>query len=165
MSKWQFFKTFKNESGWMPILDLQVQTVNNKIIHKFYKKPVSNPLLMLENSAMPMKVKRNSLAQEGIYFQVSIFHLIWLVFDIKGISPIGVRGGGTICASTSFRSRFLHEKRVWRSKISWLFLIHYKLSENQKKIFLVFHSVLGWSRRCGHIVPPALKLHSKAPHH
>ena len=24
------------------------------------------------------------------YFQVSIFHLIWLVFDIKGISPIGV---------------------------------------------------------------------------
>ena len=37
-----------------------------KIIHKFYKKPVSNPLLMLENSAMPMKVKRNSLAKEGI---------------------------------------------------------------------------------------------------
>ena len=29
-------------------------------------KSVSNPLLMLENSAMPMKVKRNSLAQEGI---------------------------------------------------------------------------------------------------
>ena len=50
----------------MPRLDLQVQTVNNKIIHKFYKKPVSNPFLMLENSAMPMKVKRNSLAQEGI---------------------------------------------------------------------------------------------------
>ena len=26
----------KNENGWMPILDLQVKTVNNKIIHKFY---------------------------------------------------------------------------------------------------------------------------------
>ena len=38
-------------------------------------------------------------------------------------------------------------------KISWLFLIHYELSENQKKI-LVFHSVLRWSRRCGLIQPP-----------
>ena len=56
----------KNESGWMPILDLQVKVSQNRIVHKFYKKPVSNPLLMLENSAMPMKVKRNSLAQEGI---------------------------------------------------------------------------------------------------
>ena len=34
--------------------------------HKFYKKEVSNPLPMLASSAMPMKIKRNSLAQEGI---------------------------------------------------------------------------------------------------
>ena len=50
----------------MPILDCQVRTKNNKCIYKFYKKSVANPLLMLESSAMPMKIKRNSLVQEGI---------------------------------------------------------------------------------------------------
>ena len=49
---------------------------------------------------------------------------------------------------------FSMKKGVWRSKISWLFLIHYELSENQKIFFLVFHSVLRWSRRCGLIQPP-----------
>ena len=56
----------KHESGWMPLLDVQVRVRDNQVEHKFYKKDVSNPLLMLANSAMPMKVKRNSLAQEGI---------------------------------------------------------------------------------------------------
>ena len=56
----------KNDSQWMPLLDLQVQIQDNQIFYKFYKKPVSNPKLMLEKSAMPMKVKRSSLVQEGI---------------------------------------------------------------------------------------------------
>ena len=56
----------KHENGWMPLLDIQVRVRNNQVEHKFYKKEVSNPLLMLANSAMPMKIKRNSLAQEGI---------------------------------------------------------------------------------------------------
>ena len=30
------------------------------------------------------------------------------------------------------------QKGVWRSKISWLFLIHYELSEKQKKFFRFF---------------------------
>ena len=47
------------------------------------------------------------------------------------------------------------KKGVWRSQILWLFLIHYELAENQKKI----HSVLGWSRRSPH----ALKQHPEAP--
>ena len=29
---------------------------------------------------------------------------------------------------------FSMKKGVWRSQISWLFLIHYEISENQKKI-------------------------------
>ena len=37
-------------------------------------------------------------------------------------------------AHTIFKRPFLHEKGFWRSKISWLFLIHYELSEDQKKI-------------------------------
>ena len=56
----------RNETGWMPILDLQVQVSNNEIIYKFYKKEVSHHLLMLERSALPAKMKRNSLVQEGI---------------------------------------------------------------------------------------------------
>ena len=44
-----------------------------KIIHKFYKKPVSNPLLMLEKSAMPMKVKRNSLAKGSLKKKTAYF--------------------------------------------------------------------------------------------
>ena len=41
-----------HESGWMPILDLQVKVENNQIQYKFYKKPVANPLLMRTDSAM-----------------------------------------------------------------------------------------------------------------
>ena len=37
----------RNESGWMPLLDLRVQVQKNKIFYEFYKKKVSNPLLML----------------------------------------------------------------------------------------------------------------------
>ena len=52
--------------GIMPILDLQVKVENNKCTYKFYKKKVSNPLLMLESCAMPIKVKRTCMVQEGL---------------------------------------------------------------------------------------------------
>ena len=52
--------------NWMPILDLCIRMEENKIIYKFYKKPVSNPILMRQDSAMPERIKRNSLVQEGI---------------------------------------------------------------------------------------------------
>ena len=55
-----------HSEGFMPILDTQVKIENNKCIFKFYKKKVANPLLMLESSAMPNKIKRNALVQEGI---------------------------------------------------------------------------------------------------
>ena len=51
-----------------------------------------------------------------------------------------------------FRWLFLHENRGL--EILWLFLILYKLSENQKK--MIFHSILVLSRRCGLIQPPPL---------
>ena len=50
-------------SGFMPILDLQIKTENNQIIYKFYKKEVSNNLVILNKSAMPMKVKRITCIQ------------------------------------------------------------------------------------------------------
>ena len=55
-----------NESGWMPLLDLQVCVIENKIVYKFYKKSMSNKLVMMERSAMPTKIKRNALVQEVI---------------------------------------------------------------------------------------------------
>ena len=56
----------RNISGWMPILDLQIRVKRGQIIYKFYKKSVSNKLTMMERSAMPTQIKRNSLVQEGI---------------------------------------------------------------------------------------------------
>ena len=53
-------------SGFMPILDLQIKTENNQIIYKFYKKDVSNNRVILNKSAMPMKVKRITCIQEVI---------------------------------------------------------------------------------------------------
>ena len=55
-----------NESGWMPLLDLQVCVREKKVLYKFFKKSMSNPLVMMERSAMPTKIKRNALVQEVI---------------------------------------------------------------------------------------------------
>ena len=52
-------------SGFMLILDLQIKT-NNKIIYKFYKKEVSNNLVILNKLAMPKKVKKITCIQEVI---------------------------------------------------------------------------------------------------
>ena len=51
-------------NGFMPLLDLQVRSVENKIQFKFYKKEVSNPLVIMKNSAMPFKIKRAALSSE-----------------------------------------------------------------------------------------------------
>ena len=63
------------------------------------------------------------------------------------MNPIGAGGG--LFSNVHFSMK----KGFWKSQISWLFLIHYELSENQI-FFLFFHSVFGWSRRCGLIQPP-----------
>ena len=56
----------KHESGWMPILDCQMRVEENEIQYKFFKKPMATPLVMMETSALPGNVKRNSLIQEVI---------------------------------------------------------------------------------------------------
>ena len=55
-----------NPSGFMPLLDLRVRVEENRIIHLFYKKEVSNPLLITKNSAMPFRTKRASLSCEAL---------------------------------------------------------------------------------------------------
>ena len=47
---------------------------------------------------------------------------------------------------------YISMKRVWKSQISWLLLIHDELTENQKK--LVFHSILSDLEGAGTFKPP-----------
>ena len=56
----------QHPTNFMPILDLQCTVRENKILFKFFKKPMANPLLMTKSSAMPYQVKRASLAQEAL---------------------------------------------------------------------------------------------------
>ena len=54
-------------TGWMPFLDLQLRIASDKSIDwKFYKKSMSSKYFILNRSAVPAKVKRASLAQEGL---------------------------------------------------------------------------------------------------
>ena len=55
-----------NPSGMMPLLDIQVWVEDNKVMYQHYRKPMANPLLMLELSAMPASMKRTALTQEVI---------------------------------------------------------------------------------------------------
>ena len=50
----------------MPLLDIQVWIEDNKVMYQHYRKPMANPLLMLELSAMPASMKRTALTQEVI---------------------------------------------------------------------------------------------------
>ena len=56
-----------HESGFMPLLDIQVCMKNrNKILYKFYKKPIATKKVILSNSALPKNVKRASLTEGAI---------------------------------------------------------------------------------------------------
>ena len=55
-----------HESGFMPILDLQVRMVDKKVQYKFYKKPISSKYVILAQSALPGGVKRATLTQDAV---------------------------------------------------------------------------------------------------
>ena len=56
-----------NASGWMPLLDIQSRVEpNNQISWKYFEKNVTSPFTILNSSALPNKVKRMSLIQEGL---------------------------------------------------------------------------------------------------
>ena len=55
-----------HESGYMPLLDIQTNILDGKVNYVFYKKPMTNPLLLRANSAMPLKMKRTALIQEAL---------------------------------------------------------------------------------------------------
>ena len=53
-----------HENKKMPILDLEVWIEENKVMYQYYRKPMSNFLVLMERSAMPTKMKRVCLIQE-----------------------------------------------------------------------------------------------------
>ena len=53
----------ENRNGKMPLLDTEVWVEGNVVQYNDYRKPCSNPLVMLEMSAMPAAMKRTALTQ------------------------------------------------------------------------------------------------------
>ena len=95
------------------------------------------------------------------YWKLTDLGLIWIysvsfVIQIqnKNQNPLNPNGaGGAQCAITFFRWLFFHEKGVWRSEISWIFLIHNKLFWN---FFFGFFTVsLGYLEVQSHCAPPS----------
>ena len=55
-----------NENQKMALLDTEVWVKDNIVWYEHYRKPMANPLLMMEMSAMPAKVKRTTMVQEVV---------------------------------------------------------------------------------------------------
>ena len=53
-------------NGWLPVLDLEIFVVNNRVEFSFYKKPIASPFTIMFKSALSKQTKRNSLFQEGL---------------------------------------------------------------------------------------------------
>jgi hypothetical protein len=74
-----------NENKRMALLNTEVWVEENQVWYEHYRKPMANPLLMMEMSAMPAKVKRTTLVQEvvtirrnirpGLPWDVTVKHL------------------------------------------------------------------------------------------
>ena len=67
-----------NPSGFMPLLDIEVQVKDNKLLHVLYKKAVSNPLLISKNSAMPFRVSGSQATQEILEILSEFSHKLML---------------------------------------------------------------------------------------
>ena len=55
-----------HKEGWLPVLDLQVQVCNDRIVTKFYKKPMATDKVIHRRSAISDRAKRSILVQEGV---------------------------------------------------------------------------------------------------
>ena len=53
-------------NGRLPVLDLEIFVVNNRVEFSFYKKPIASPFTIMFKSALSKQTKRNSLFQEGL---------------------------------------------------------------------------------------------------
>lgn len=56
----------QHSNGKMPILDLEVKMIENKIVYWFYRKEMVNFKVLMATSAMPYSMRRISLIQEVV---------------------------------------------------------------------------------------------------
>ena len=57
----------KHEDKFMPILDMKMKMADdNKVVHKFYKKPMTNKYTMMANSAVSDRVKRSTMTNDAV---------------------------------------------------------------------------------------------------
>ena len=61
-----------NDDGKMPLLNTKVWVEDGVLLYEHYRKPMANPLMMLEMSAMPANMKRTVLTQEVIRIRRNI---------------------------------------------------------------------------------------------
>ena len=98
-----------------------------------------------------------SISTKKYLFEPSLNHVLLFHFN-----PI--RAGGGLNQPALFSTvHFSKKKGVWRSQISWLFLIHYELSENQKKIFWFFTVFWGDLEGAGWFSPPRSQATTRSP--
>ena len=64
-SKVTIYFPYMHESGFMPIVDLQVRIVDKKVKYKCFKKPISNIHVILAECALTGGVKRATLTQDS----------------------------------------------------------------------------------------------------
>ena len=95
----------------LPLLDLKVDVKaieregmpkSCKLYFYYYRKPMANPLLMMEMSAMPAKVKRTTMVQEvvrilrnirpGLPQEVTTKHLDYFCQRMKASGYNGTTG-------------------------------------------------------------------------
>ena len=63
----------------MALLDTEVWVKENQVWYEHYRKPMANPFLVMEMSAMPAKVKRTMMVHEVVRIRSS--GLPWNVTD------------------------------------------------------------------------------------
>ena len=56
----------KYNTGFMPLLDVQVKIEDKRVQYKFYKKQISNKRVIMASSALSGSVKRATLTQEAV---------------------------------------------------------------------------------------------------
>ena len=87
----------------------------------------------------PDRKLSNHLFSCNEYWLILRFSWNRVIFSANPLSPsltLTVRGRPNVSALFS-EGNFSKKKGVWRSEISWLFLIYYELSENQKNWFFI----------------------------
>ena len=122
-----------NTTGKMPVLDCQVWLEGSTLYYEHYRKPMANPMMMMQVSAMPAGMKRTSLTQEVVRvrrntkpelsWETSVKHLNQLMARMKAsgysssyrfqVLKSGVTGYDKMRAEELRGGRPVNRPRTW----------------------------------------------------